>query len=338
MLFIDGNSGQIGKMTMEHFKLITFLQHKYFVVITKTDVCNEAVLQQTKQSLKEMLQTDNKKPFFIENSSDYQTFLQTSKIHPISEEIPTFQISSVTGHNLDLIRNFFYLLPTTQHWESFSLKPVVFYVDNLYEIPNVGLVVSGSLASGTISLNDELLFGPDKHGSFTNVKIHSIHYNRLPVKVAYAGQSISVAINGVEKDVIQKGQIITSLPSPTAVWEFDAEISLHNVSQTPANNYFVKNYQVIVHCRYTRQIATISEVYSTPPGSPPCENDSSPSSSDTEAPSSLTDVPKPQTVLVRFRYKYHPEFLNKNDRIVLTEGQTIGVGFIKKIHAIGDVL
>lgn len=51
----------------------------------------------------------------------------------------------------------------------------------------VGLVVAGTMRSGTVVPNTTLLLGPDKAGTFKPVIVKSIHHKRTPVEVAYSG-------------------------------------------------------------------------------------------------------------------------------------------------------
>jgi GTPase len=51
----------------------------------------------------------------------------------------------------------------------------------------VGLVIAGTLKSGTVLPNQTLLLGPDKSGGFKPVLVKSIHHKRTPVEIAVAG-------------------------------------------------------------------------------------------------------------------------------------------------------
>jgi GTPase len=54
-------------------------------------------------------------------------------------------------------------------------------------VTGVGLVVAGTLKSGTVVPNQILNLGPDKSGLFKHVQVKSIHHKRLSVEKAYAG-------------------------------------------------------------------------------------------------------------------------------------------------------
>jgi GTPase len=65
--------------------------------------------------------------------------------------------------------------------------PVEFMIDGVYQVTGVGLVVAGTLKSGTVLPNTTLLLGPDKTGKFNPVVVKSIHHKRTPVDEAVSG-------------------------------------------------------------------------------------------------------------------------------------------------------
>jgi len=66
--------------------------------------------------------------------------------------------------------------------ENFSNEPAEFQIDDIYSVPGVGTVVSGTVYKGKIKINDTLLLGPDLIGQFKPITIKGIHRKRLPVK------------------------------------------------------------------------------------------------------------------------------------------------------------
>lgn len=61
----------------------------------------------------------------------------------------------------------------------------------------MGTVVSGTTLQGVIQLNDTLLLGPDRLGTFTPITVKSIHRKRMPVKEVHGGQTASFALKKV---------------------------------------------------------------------------------------------------------------------------------------------
>ena len=100
----------------------------------------------------------------------------------------------MTGQNLDLLRRFLNLLPVRTDWEELYTKPTEFHADATWSVAGVGTVISGTVMSGKIAVNQTLLLGPDEFGKFQPVQIKSIHTKRLPVKQVRAGQTAALAL------------------------------------------------------------------------------------------------------------------------------------------------
>ena len=101
----------------------------------------------------------------------------------------------MTGHNLDLLKMFINLLGTRM--ESNVNDPAEFQIDDIYSVPGVGTVVSGTCFRGHVQVNDSLMLGPDLIGQFRPIAIKGIHRKRLPVKECSGGQTASFALKKV---------------------------------------------------------------------------------------------------------------------------------------------
>lgn len=133
---------------------------------------------------------------------------------------PIFQISNVTGENMDLLKMFLNLLSSRSSFKDH--EPAEFQIDDTYSVPvsmlsvsvyiymfplsqrsdffggkGVGTVVSGTTLRGLIRLNDTLLLGPDPLGAFLSITVKSIHRKRMPVKEVRGGQTASFALKKV---------------------------------------------------------------------------------------------------------------------------------------------
>lgn len=88
----------------------------------------------------------------------------------------------------------------------------------------VGIVVAGTMKSGTILPNTIFNLGPDKNGNFKPVMVKSIHHKMIAVEKAIAGQAVCFAIKSmVKKDQLKrtgfrKGMILLDKSvEPTAI-------------------------------------------------------------------------------------------------------------------------
>lgn len=298
MLMIGSNAGIIG-MTKEHLGLALALNVPVFVVVTKIDMCPPNVLQDTMKLLTRILKSPGcrKIPVIVQNPDD----VVVSATNFVSERVcPIFQISNVTGENLDLLKMFLNLLSIRAHFK--KDEPSEFQIDDTYSVPGVGTVVSGTCLRGTIRLNDTLLLGPDPLGQFQSITVKTIHRKRMPVKELRAGQTASFALKKIKRSQIRKGMVMVDKQvKPQACWEFDAEVLvLHHPTTISAK------YQAMVHCGSMRQTATIIHM-------------------DKE------HLRTGDKAMVRFRFIKQPEFVKPETRMIFREGRTKAVGTIQGI-------
>ncbi|XP_078346711.1 GTP-binding protein 1-like [Oculina patagonica] len=298
MLMIGSNAGIIG-MTKEHLGLALALNVPVFVVVTKIDMCPPNVLQDTMKLLTRILKSPGcrKIPVIVQNPDD----VVVSATNFVSERVcPIFQISNVTGENLDLLKMFLNLLSIRAHFK--KDEPAEFQIDDTYSVPGVGTVVSGTCLRGTIRLNDVLLLGPDPLGQFQPITVKTIHRKRMPVKELRAGQTASFALKKIKRSQIRKGMVMVDKQvKPQACWEFDAEVLVLHHPTTISTKY-----QAMVHCGSMRQTATIIHM-------------------DKE------HLRTGDKAMVRFRFIKNPEFVKPETRMIFREGRTKAVGTIQQI-------
>lgn len=299
MLMIGSNAGIIG-MTKEHLGLALALSVPVFVVVTKIDMCPPNVLQETLKLLQRILKSPGcrKIPILVNNKED----VVTTATNFSSERVcPIFQVSNVTGLNLDLLKMFLNLLNTRSDWG--VTEAAEFQIDETYSVPGVGTVVSGTTLRGIIRINDTLLLGPDGHGHFNQVIIKSIHRKRMPVTVVKGGQTASFALKKqIKRSHVRKGMVMISPSSEQiACWEFEGEILvLHHPTTISCR------YQAMVHVGSIRQTASIIKM-------------------DKE------HLRTGDKATVLFRFIKNPEYLHPEARMVFREGKTKAVGKIIRI-------
>ncbi|CAH2074656.1 unnamed protein product, partial [Iphiclides podalirius] len=293
MLMIGANAGIVG-MTKEHLGLALALSVPVFVVVTKIDMCPPNVLQDNLKMLIRILKSSGcrKVPVMVKTKDD----VIVSATNFVSQRLcPIFQVSNVTGENLELLTMFLNLLKTRM--PSQDDKPAEFQIDDTYSVPGVGTVVSGTTLAGTIRLNDTLLLGPDALGRFAPVAVRGIHRKRMPVPEVRGGQTASFALKKIKRSQIRKGMVMVSPAlNPQACWQFEGEILVLHHPTTISSRY-----QAMVHCGSIRQTASILSM-------------------------SRDCLRTGDKALVRFRFIKHPEYLKHGQRMVFREGRTKAVG------------
>merc|ERR1719312_1900105 len=298
MLMVGANAGIVG-MTKEHLGLALALSVPVFVVVTKIDMCPPNVLQETLKLLVKILKSPGcrKVPVMVKTADD----VVLSATNFVSERLcPIFQVSNVTGENMDYLKMFLNLLSTRS--PNTDNEPAEFQIDDTYSVPGVGTVVSGTTLRGTIKINDTLLLGPDPLGHFTPIAVKSIHRKRMPVSEVKSGQTASFSLKKVKRSSIRKGMVMVSTAvEPQCCYEFEGEILVLHLPTTIS-----AKYQAMVHCGSIRQTASIIRMSSE------C----------------LRTGDKAQ---VLFRFVKHPEYLKEGQRLVFREGRTKAVGNVNKI-------
>ena len=206
LLMVAANNGLIG-MSKEHLGLALALNVPIMVVITKIDICPEHVLKQTVTQITKILKSAGarKLPVFIGNKEEC---INTATQFVSQRICPIFQVSNVTGENLDLVRMFLNILP--HHGRYDAQAEFEFQVNDTFSVPFVGTVVSGIVKSGVIHTGDEVVIGPDGLGNFTSTSIRSTQRKRITVPAASAGQSASFALKKVRRKDVRKGMVVLS--------------------------------------------------------------------------------------------------------------------------------
>jgi GTPase len=309
MIIVGANMG-ISKMTKEHLGISLAIKLPFFVVMTKVDMVEKVVADKTIEELKALLKTNavNRKPVVV--SSDKEMEVCAEAI--VSDRIcPIFAISSVSGENVERLTKFIYNLRTRNMFNEMigSIDdPVEFDIHERFTVTGVGLVVSGTLRSGTIKIGQVLLCGPDKFKKFRAVTVKSIHVNRVPEEEAYAGSFCCFSIKALNKKEelnkadFRKGMCLLAPElDPVPVWRFEAEvIVLHHATTIK------EGYQAVMHCGVVRQTVCIEKM-------------------------NKEVLRAKDSDVLAFRFMYHPEFIKKDSRIILREGRTKILGVITKV-------
>eukprot|EP00775_Hariotina_reticulata_P007899 gene7899-8095_t len=197
-LIVGANMGVVG-MCKEHLGVALALKVPVFFVVTKVDICPEHVLKNTLQSLASILKKPGvrKKPYLVRGPGEVLTAARNITTDSLA---PIFLTSAVTGQGLDLVRQFYSLLPQRQRWVEAQSQAAEFIIDETFGVPGVGTVVAGTVKRGVISPTTPLLLGPDiGDGSFKAASIKSIHYKRLPVGQVVAGQTAALALKKIKR-------------------------------------------------------------------------------------------------------------------------------------------
>jgi len=304
---IGANMG-ILRMTIEHLILCLSLNLPTFIVISKIDICPENIRENTIKELTKIIKkkTGNSRHLkFINEEKDWKQVLDTFEendldVNSFIKTIPVFQISSVKGTNIDLVKSYFLNLPQYHLYQTLYNEEPNFVIDGTFSIKGIGLVVSGYMTHGIVKKGHILQIGPI-NGEFIKINIKSIHNNyKEHVDILKAGQGGCFNIKPVnskqnlKRDFIRKG--IRIMKKAKYYTGFEAVIKiLHHPTTIKVN------YQPTIHCGTVCQTATIFKM-------------------DREF------LRLGDKATVNFKFKYRPEYIETGSKLIFREGKTKGVG------------
>lgn len=119
-----------------------------------------------------------------------------------------------------------------------------FVAEKAYSIPGRGVVVTGRIEKGLVSVGDEIGFlGGD--GRYVAAVVTAIEVSRRLVETAEAGQEASLLLQGVKKDQVTTGAVLTALPEapPVPVAPSPSETVPYQVTSPPPTPYSARPIQ-----------------------------------------------------------------------------------------------
>jgi elongation factor 1-alpha len=213
MLVVAANTG-LQVMGREHLGVCVALKIPVFIVFTKVDLVSPEIGDSYLDETLNILRRLDKKPMLIRRLSDvyYVAPLMTS-----GRVVPIFKLSNTTGVGLDLLTEFLNLLPPRKRWSELVKKPLLAYVTDIFEVRGVGTVIAVTVERGTVYENSNYFIGPLHDGTWRKTRVKSIHVNRVPASKARAGEEATLAITDIDREEVEKGQVLTETPLHPAV-------------------------------------------------------------------------------------------------------------------------
>ena len=248
-IVVAANMGVL-KMTREHLGIVLGMNIPFFIVLTKLDISPKNVTERTIKDLETLfirfsknkkLKID-KKILLVDEKTDVTPCFTTD----YNSIVPIFPVSSVNGVGIKKVRNFIMNLQPLTDFSQFKDENVNYIIESVYSIHGIGLVVSGFLQSGTISVGDNLFLGP-YYGKYYKITVKCIHNNfRETINVLNSGNSGCINFKYVNsKETLKRNSIrngVKILSNPVLVSEFTCKIKLlhhHTTIKT--------GYQPVIH-------------------------------------------------------------------------------------------
>ena len=113
-------------------------------------------------------------------------------------------VSAKTGAGLDELRAALARAADLVFQKHKVDDPARLYVDRVFSLRGIGTVVTGTLWSGTIGEGDVLRAEP----AGRDVRVRSVQVHEQPVERAEAGQRVALALPGVERSELRRGDVL----------------------------------------------------------------------------------------------------------------------------------
>jgi len=128
-------------------------------------------------------------------------------------------------------------------------KPFLMPIEDVFSIKGRGTVVTGRVERGKVKLNDEVeIVGikPTKKTVVTGVEMF-----RKSLDEGQAGDNIGVLLRGIEKEDVERGQVLAKPGSVTPHTEFEAEVYILTKEEGGRHTPFFTGYRPQFYIRTT---------------------------------------------------------------------------------------
>lgn len=306
IVVIGANTG-ITKLTREHLGILLYLKIPFVITITKIDLAPVEIYNKLKNRIKKLLMNNSfdKIVYFINNDTDTNNYIDNMIMD--KDVIPVISISNKDGTNINNMHKILYNIPQRDKWIEKPKDKTIVYLDANYNVPGIGLVLSGIIKGSSVKVKDKLYIGPN-NGKFYQIVVRSIHnsiredVNELEPNVhgCFAVKFTNPKETLTRKQ-LKKGMVmIDSIENwkENIVDSFKAKIKVLHHSSTIRNGY-----TPVIHCGPIRQPAVIklnTEEY----------------------------LKSQDNAIVEFKFLHSKEFVEKNMVFFFRDGSTKGVGEI----------
>jgi selenocysteine-specific elongation factor len=190
LLVIDATEGA-RPQTHEHLAILRLLGIDQGVVaVTKADAADPAMLE-----------------------------IVVAEAHELVPGADVVAVSAKTGGGLDELRAALEAAAETREHTAL-LGATRLYVDRAFTLHGIGTVVTGTLWSGSVGEGDELRAEPAGLG----VRVRSVQVHDLPVERAEAGQRVALALPGIERDALRRGDALVEAGAYPVSYRLDVEL------------------------------------------------------------------------------------------------------------------
>ena len=129
-------------------------------------------------------------------------------------------------------------------------KPFLMPVEDVFTITGRGTVATGRVERGSLNLNEEIEIVGIKEETSKSV-VTGIEMFRKTMDFCEAGDNVGLLLRGVDRDGIQRGQVITKPGTVTCHTKFTAEVYVLTKDEGGRHTPFFTNYRPQFYFRTT---------------------------------------------------------------------------------------
>ena len=272
---VGANMGVCG-MSSEHIGLLIANKIPFIIILTKIDICPPNVLAVVKKDLERIAKRNKKEIIYFEEDQPeingsylkncHQVIIDSFQERNVSI-IPIIMISNKTGHNINFVKELITSIKSKAYLERKNIivanpdaatlnYPTIMYVDSTFSVTGIGIVLSGTVKFGSLSLGQKVFLGPINN-TYINVTIKSLHNcvseNIITLHKNETG-CIGIRLDtkgSYTRDMFSKGQIVTTdmdFAMKNTCYTFNCDVAIFNHPTTIRNGY-----QTVIHCGTIRQ-------------------------------------------------------------------------------------
>lgn len=313
IIVIGANMG-ITKLTREHIGILYYLKIPFLICITKVDMAPKHVYQKLCNRLKQILSKSSfgKILYFISDSENNNLEVDhyINNMIDNSNIIPIISISNKSGININNLHSILSKIPMKNKWNN-TIDGTIVYLDSKFNVPGIGLVVSGTIKGNSLKLKDKKFIGP-VNGVFYPIIIKSIHNSiRQHIKETSIESQYCFALKFLNpKMVLNKNQIKKGMVLIDSIEKWNKSITkkfIAKITVLKHSTTIKSGYTPVIHCGPIRQAAKIT----------------------------LDDenfIRSGDSTIVEFTFINHSEFLEENMIFFFRDGNTKGVGEILSLN------
>ncbi len=144
---------------------------------------------------------------------------------------PVLPVSAYTGAGLDALRALLFEAARATPPRAAGASAFRLAIDRAFTLDGVGTVVTGTVHAGQVRVGDEVALTPSAQG--LRARVRSLHAQNRAVAQAHAGQRCAVALVGLAKDEIARGQWLAAPGAVLTTHRLDAMLTLWHGEPKP---------------------------------------------------------------------------------------------------------